>query len=562
MERAYDPTTSFGPGFDQFPFLARRAVGMALAQTEALLHRTQLDPVLDAARVNAGERQDIVVRLINRSPLPIRNLVATIHPLSGRAETAILEEGGELPVRISIEPEAAGTVPFNLSWRGDRLDGEAVSGQVALSVEVVPATRPEEVVDFGKSPYQAGGAVQDQDLFIGREELISQIRRQLPTNHQANVVLLEGNRRTGKTSILKHLQLPGVLPGWHPIYCSFQEGEGDSKRVGLPTAEVFYLMARNIGWQLASNGVRTWFPDYPPPDPSRIFKKQFSDAADEVFKTDRPVETFRLYLEGAIEACKPGRLLLMLDEFDKLQEGIDAGITSPQVPENIRNLLHDYPQISAILTGSRRLKRMREEYWSALFGFGHRVGVSALSQEDARTLVTRPAQGQLTYVDEARDHIVEMCARQPFLIQSLGNRVFELAAHNNARLITFSAVERAAAEMVQDNEHFQTLWGYAETERRRLLLALCVELASGPDPITYSLFEAKLEEMLVPIPPEERLGDDIAFLRQLELMEMDPSGGGAAYRLAVPLMAAWIRRNVDLADLQTQARREGEEKVA
>jgi type I restriction enzyme M protein len=325
---------------------------------------------------------------------------------------------------------------------------------------------------------------------------------------------------------------------------------------------VFRLMARNIGWQLDSAGVRTWFPDVPAPAAGRLFKKQFSEAVVAVFTTDRPAEAFRFYLEGAIEACKPNRLLLMLDEFDKLQEGIDSGITSPQVPENIRNLLHDHPQFSAILTGSRRLKRLRDEYWSALFGFGHRIGVSALTQEDARLLVTRPVEGRLSYVDEARDRLVEMCARQPFLVQSLCNRVFEAAVRNRSRLITVSAVEQAAAEMVQDNEHFQTLWGYAGTDRRRLLMALCVELASGPDPITYSLFETKLEEHLVPIPPEEQLGDDIDFLRELELIELDPVSRGAAYRLAVPLMAEWIRRNVDMADLRTKARREGEEKLA
>ena len=60
----------------------------------------------------------------------------------------------------------------------------------------------------------------------------------------------------------------------------------------------------------------------------------------------------------------------MLDQFDKLQEGIDNGITSPQVPENIRYLVQTYPRFSAILTGSRSMKRLREEYSSALYGLG------------------------------------------------------------------------------------------------------------------------------------------------------------------------------------------------
>ena len=98
------------------------------------------------------------------------------------------------------------------------------------------------------------------------------------------------------------------------------------------------------------------------------------------------------YVEVALAHLEPHGcgLLLMLDEFDKLQEGIDNGITSPQVPENIRFLVQAYPKFSAVLTGSRRLKRLHEEYWSALFGLGTRFSVTALSDDAARRLVEEP----------------------------------------------------------------------------------------------------------------------------------------------------------------------------
>ena len=171
----------------------------------------------------------------------------------------------------------------------------------------------------------------------------------------------------------------------------------------------------------------------------------------------------------------------MLDEFDKLQEGIDAGITSPQVPENIRYLLHTYPSLSAILTGSRRLKRLREEYWSALFGFGHRVPVSELPLEDARLLVTQPVRGRLTYVPEARDlrsrTVFTTTLPNPVLVQPnlRARRPFGRANGGGEE----RAVNTAAQEMVEDNEHFRTLWGYAGTERRRFVLALCQQLEEG-----------------------------------------------------------------------------------
>ena len=251
----------------------------------------------------------------------------------------------------------------------------------------------------------------------------------------------------------------------------------------------------------------------------------------------------------------------MLDEFDKLQEGIDAGITSPQVPENIRHLLQHQPGLSAILTGSRRLKRLREEYWSALFGIGHRIELSMLAFDEARRLVTEPVEGRLNYLPHARDRVVNMCAGHPFLIQSLCNRVFERAVSGGGPTITLDAVERAAMEMVRDNEHFRTLWDYAGSARRRLLLALCDRFSEEPDAVNLDLLGAKLRDYEVPFRRATDLADDIDELRELELLDVDGSYRSGTYRLSVPLMANWLRMNVNFGELLVRARQEAMEAV-
>src|SRR5262249_11477793 len=127
---------------------------------------------------------------------------------------------------------------------------------------------------------------------------------------------------------------------------------------------------------------------------------------------------FRDYLEILLSVIKPLklRLVLMLDEFDKVQEGINSGVTSPQVPENIRFLIQTYPEFSAILSGSRRLKRLREKYWSALFGLGINVPVTALDVQSARKIVTEPVRDKLVYSNEAIERVVHLTARQPYLL--------------------------------------------------------------------------------------------------------------------------------------------------
>src|SRR5262249_38494922 len=150
------------------------------------------------------------------------------------------------------------------------------------------------------------------------------------------------------------------------------------------------LIAKEIGLQLYEAGVPTWFPGLPAPSQQLPFQLEFVAALDKVFSNDRPIEILELYLKDVLERCKPSGLVVFLDEFDKIQEGIKNGITSPQVPSNIRYLILRYPNFSAIFAGSPRLKEMREEYWSALFGLGLHIRVSKLSMDAARLLVTRP----------------------------------------------------------------------------------------------------------------------------------------------------------------------------
>lgn len=529
-------------------------------ERESVLEKVEMEPFVRPSSVPAGKEAEIQVSLNNRSRLALRNVSVSTFPDIGASRVPYLAGEKELSFPVQIPAKApVGNYRFQVKWRADRLDGQQVFGKAPLAVGVSVAREAAPPGDLGTSPYIVGSPIDREEMFFGREDIIDRIRRQLSTRHRANVVLLEGNRRTGKTSILGRLQAPGVLPDWITVNCSLQGGEGHARKPGLSTNEVFRLMARHVGLAAHSAGLRVWLPDMDPPDPRKRFKIAFAKAARRAFSGSRPFETFELFLQTVIDAARPRRILLMLDEFDKLQEGIDNGITSPQVPENIRYLLHTYAGVSAVLAGSRRLKRLREEYWSVLFGLGYRVAVSELRERDARLLVTRPVEGRLSYVPEARDLVVDLCARHPFLIQSLCNRIFDRAAESGRRLVTVGEANRTATEMVRDNEHFRTLWDYAATERRRLILAWCQRLQEGPDPVTLSLLETKLEESGVIVPRGHRLGDDVEFLRELELVKLDNRTSEAVYALAVPLMGMWIKSSIDFENQRRRAVREGEE---
>ena len=548
-----------GPSVDRLRSFTRTVIELSEGEVRAMQESITLNIGLEPAEVIVGATSEVRLRVTNSSAVPLRNMFVSTRPPVGTGQLPYLADGETHRFPLTVHPRDT-TQPLRIlvSWRAHRLDGIAVRGEVEAPLRVLSTREAVRSGDLGASPYIVGSPVDRQEMFFGRADVMDRIKRQLGASTHANVILLEGNRRTGKTSILHQLGKPNMVPGWVPVYCSLQDAEGDDTKTGVATRNVFRLLARKTGWALHEAGVETWLPGLPKRDPGRPFKLAFRGALNRAFAGEQAFETFELYIAAAVEAAKPRRILLMLDEFDKLHEGIDAGVTSPQVPENIRHLLQHQPGLCAIITGSRRLTRLREEYWSALFGLGYRIGVSALPVDEARRLVTEPVEGRLGYLPQARDRLVELCACHPFLIQSLCNRVFEQAASGGGLTITFDAVEKAAVEMVRDNEHFRTLWDYAGSVRRRLVLALCDCLAEGPDAVNLDLLSVKLYEHGVPLRRAGDLADDITKLRELELLDFDDSYRDGTYRLSVPLMSSWLRTNVDFDDLVVHAKQEAE----
>jgi len=464
-------------------------------------------------------------------------------------------------------------VPLVLWWQGKRLNGESFEGEVYLPVEhsafAAPDHQEKELQPLGATPYLTGGEIpQDRkDLFKGRDDLLEKIRRQV--EQSGNVILLEGNRRSGKSSILRQLAGKDEIPGWLAVRFSIQEVEGSQDgRPGVPTVNLFRSMAYRIA--RASKQVKG-ASILPEGDASPAGgRKAIKDHVNAGIREETPFQDFCEYIEVVLEALAEEDLglLLLIDEFDVLQEGMEAGVTSPQVPSNIRFLLQTYPRFSAILAGARRLKRMREEYWSPLFGLGQNFSVGKIHDEAAARLIQDPAPG-LAYSKEAVELVIEQTAGHPYLIQNLSNVIFEGAVETKQRSINVDQVQQAIQSLVDDFGHFEWVWGeqsdggsleegQVQCARQRFLLALIFENQTGPDPMSLNNIIDKVYE--VGLEASERvLISDLEFLRDLELIEKHGDGKSSHYTLAIPLFGSWIDHRCDFDALYRRAQMESED---
>jgi type I restriction enzyme M protein len=560
------------------PGVETTALAQRIEAINTLLNRTienERDRILVGLKVtgrieppviDAGKSVELTVWLKNEGPVALLKFRANDPTGEGTSnsfvERRFFKPGEEVPLPVIFPAQTeVGAHEMQIHWQAVQLDGSEVLGSSLAAVEVRSLRASARYEEIGVNPYVVGSPIESggrSEMFFGRKELITSIQRALRPEGSSTVILLEGNRRAGKTSILKRLQQTNALPNWIPVYLQLQGAQGHDQKVGLPDREIFYNIARELILALHKAGGTIEVPSIGPIAPELSNARVgllLKDKLREEFAKDNPFELLKLIVDESIEAARPKRILLMLDEFDKVQEGVENGVTNPQVMDNLRFLFQNYSRLSGALAGLRRLRRVREDYWSALFGFGIVKNVGALDRRAAVELVTRPVDGRLVFSSSVCDRVLFLTACQPFLTQYLCQLIFEEAATTGERNITMKMVDMAAEEMVAVGEHFKHLWDQAGSERRRFLISLVDRLTGGPDRVTFDLLSEMLPLEGVEYSDLSHLADDLEILREQEILMLEES---ETYRLALPLLSMWIKKHEDVLMLRRRAKDEQE----
>lgn len=538
--------------------LTEQYVDLLEKASDSMLQAKALEIKVAQETLISGQRNEIEILVRNNGNLPFKSLSIRTKGYESKKHIYLPEKSEKTVTAEILAPSEGGTFTAQLLVDLVLLNGDTAHQAIEVPLKLSGSLADIMQKDIGYSPYFHSKPVgkEREDIFIGREEIIDRIKRQIISG---NTLLLEGNRRAGKTSILMQLEGLEAIPGHIVIFSDFQGAEGDQTRAGIPTEEVWRSLAASIAEGLQSAGIFL-----PLPDGSELQNLEVDEIVDACaagISIKNPWKGFLDYISLVMRhlAEKKYNLVLMIDEFDKLQEGIDNGVTSPQIPENIRHLIQHLSGFSAILTGSRRMERLRHEYWSALFALGTRIGVTALKQEAAERLIRKPVEGRLQYSDEAVKTLIELTARQPFLIQSLCNEVFESAVENSVRAITKQIVEDSADRFIEDSEHFNTLMDYAQTDRRKFLLMLIHSSSGEPEPMTFGVLQNRLLQEGLQF-SDQALTRDLRLLQDLELVDFKNSDGGR-YTLTIPLMGRWLDFHEDYQALHAKAKTEQEDNL-
>jgi AAA domain len=260
------------------------------------------------------------------------------------------------------------------------------------------------------SPFQYGNPLKPRDTFKGRRTLADRLYRLILDRNRPTLVL-HGPRRFGKTSFLNNL--PRRLPtDLIPIYLDLQ-----SSALNNSEADFCYGLVRAIFKDTRSQNLAL------PTVPTR-----------DSFKSN-PYATLEDWLDQALPLLPAGRrLLLNLDEFEKIGTAISDGKLSLNLLNELRHLIQHRDELAFMFSGVQTLDELGPN-WSSYFISVVPIEMLYLEPHEAEDLLRNPDPDfKMQYEAGLVETIIHLTHCQPYLLQLIGACLVEQA--NRAQVKT------------------------------------------------------------------------------------------------------------------------------
>lgn len=378
---------------------------------------------------------------------------------------------------------------------------------------VETATHPQEI----DNPYIVGVPLtEQQEIFVGRTDIVARIE-QLLVDQRRPPLLLYGQRRMGKTSLLRNLGrlLPRTVV---PLFV-------DGQRIALASdyADLLYNLAREMSRSAEQQRNLILPPlDYPT-------------------LTAKPFTSFDEWLDD-VEQCLESQayqtVLLTLDEFEMLDAALAKGrFDETDLLSTLRHMVQHRPRFKVMLAGSHSLEEFQR--WAGYLINVQVIKIGYLAEEEACQLIQEPIKNfGLAYEPEASRRVLELTRGHPALVQllcyeliNLKNEQLPRQTNEEKTIAARTDVEAAIRPALVSGSFFFTDIAQNQIDEagRRVLRSMA---AYGEGAV---ISREVLDQ------DQTDLDETLALLFQRDLIE--PAGNG--FRFQVELIRRWFANRPD-----------------
>jgi len=362
-----------------------------------------------------------------------------------------------------------------------------------------------------KNPYVIGNSVGNSSAFVGRDDVLRDVLSVVRHDDQ-NAIVLFGQRRIGKTSVLRELEARLSKEGdCLPVFFDLQDHAKQS------LGQVLQTLANKISERLPNINSNLASP---------------------------PEQNFQTWLA---KISPEKKLVMLLDEFDAMASSQQQ---TTKFFTYLRDLLEnlDKKRINFVLAVGRNATDLNEIAGS-LFKSILSKRVSLLKYEDTVKVIHLAKENNLRWSKEAVKHAWQKTNGHPFITQCLCYTVWNTAYDNEpiqAPEITLEHVDKAIPDTLEKSESaFEWLWGgLAPAER---VIASALAGSTGREPITEAQLTSVLQKGVVRV-MIPKLQNAPHLLKKWDLIE--PIDG--KYRFRVELLRLWIVENKPLYEVQKE----------
>lgn len=381
--------------------------------------------------------------------------------------------------------------------------------------------------------YSTGTPTHDSKMFYGREKDMAFLKDNL-TRDAKSVIVLYGQRRSGKTTVLLQLINTPILGEHIPALVDLQ-------RISyLITIDTFL---HRVAYYIAQ-AMRRRSLSIPMPELNN-------------FKTD-PTHTFDVFLDQVEEQLVGRKLILLIDEFEILEDQVIKGKLQSEVFDYLRDIVQHRQNINFLFSGTHKITEYTRWYRSIFFNIAIHRQLSKLSPQGAEDLIQQPVEGYLEYEPLTVKKIRQLTADQPYLIHLMCRTIVDYCNERGKTFVTINDVNTVLHEVMQTGQfHFGWLWDQITPEERVALAAI----AEGGKEEGRLLSLAEIEEIYRRNGiryKREYILDSLKTLIEADIIENKPNNtrkntlDSNKFRIPLGLTRSWLLKEHPLEQVRRE----------
>jgi hypothetical protein len=363
------------------------------------------------------------------------------------------------------------------------------------------------------NPYIVGNPIRSPELFFGREEDFRFIRTKLQTEQQGCVIVLRGERRTGKTSILYQILNGRLGPDFIPVFIDMQG------IIVQSDAELLKELAAKVREAVPTS-------DFPDDSPQPAIPDSYPG--------------FSLFMNTIMAAIGHRRLVLLVDEYELIEAKVTGGRLSSEIFHYLDSLLIRHSRLSYVFTGSKGFEFTNA--WSSILAKSVYRDINFLARKDAQALVVNPVWPYgVRFTPNALNFVLRLTNGHPFFTQAVCQTLVEVLNERQRALAEVQCIEEALKRLLENPPpqlYYQ--WTTFSDLEKVVLSALATSLKESD---SYQTAE-RLEKLLRTLPGEfpkmlrvPAIRMHFEQLREKSMLDRDQT----RYRFTMDLMRLWIQ---------------------